>query len=127
MRAVRGAPLVAALFCFTTDAAGDPVAPVTTLIIRNVGEHTARVQVALGVTEPCDSSDNEMVFDAKVAPGETRMVPVGGVIACARHTSSWGDIDFVPSRWIYGGFVCLRHSTCYPNPRVPMRYDFIAE
>ena len=98
----------------------------TVAYVRNLGTAAARVQIALGHTTPCDSTDNQIVFDGTIAGGETRAIPMGdAVVACAHHTSANSTIDWQPSTWIRGGIRCRggRGGPCWRDPSVPMLFD----
>src|SRR5947209_6384429 len=119
MRLLLAAGFVALLASVAPPAHGDPP---TTLVVRNVGRQPTRVQIAIGDTLPCDSSDDHLVLDVTLEPGESRVLGVDAVKACARSTAPGSSIDWRPPAWIYGGFKCRRHVACWPDPSVVMRF-----
>jgi hypothetical protein len=121
MRAIHRAVVAAVLALGAGDARGDPP---NTLVLRNLGTQSSRVQVAVGSVTPCDSSENSLVFDGILQGGEVRTVPVYAVTLCAHHTSGGTTVDWGPSYWITGGLRCPRRRYCVPDPTVPIRYNF---
>jgi len=118
--------LLAALLFSTVLLASDArAAALTTVVIRNPGPKSSRVQLALGVTMPCDSRENRLVFDEVLAPGAVRTFAVDGVQACARNTAGGTTLDWLTSQFVYGGFRCRRRYACWPDPSVPMEYNAI--
>ncbi len=116
--------LALALACSGSGALGDAPTPV---IVHNYGLGTTRVQIAVGDTLPCDSSDNKLVFDGVLRPGDTRALAValGTVKVCARSTAPGTRLDWMPSQWRYGGVRCMgpRRRRCQADATVPIRVD----
>jgi hypothetical protein len=121
MRAWLG--ILTAAMIFATEARAD--AP-TTMYVTNYGAQPSRVQVAVGSTFPCDSSDNHLLLDAVLAPGERRTLFVNGIIVCARNTSGGSVLDWGPSQWLLGGYRCrTRKGPCWVDPSVPIVFDVL--
>jgi hypothetical protein len=119
-------PLLSGLFVAAMCLSADARASVpTTVVIRNPGPKSSRVQLALGATMPCDSAYNRLVFDEVLEPGAVRVFYVDAVQGCARNTSGGSTLDWVTSQFVYGGFRCRRKFACWPDPSVPMEFTAI--
>ena len=97
----------------------------TTVVVRNPGPQSSRVQVAIGFTMPCDSAYNRLVFDEVLEPGALRMFLVDAAQGCARNTSGGSTDNWLTSQLVYGGVRCKRKGSCFPDPNVPMEYTAI--
>jgi hypothetical protein len=119
---------VVALALFTVLTAGAPsadgadgVAPAP-VIISLSARGPVRVQVAEGVTTPCDSSNNRMLFDGAMAPGQNAWsTQIAGECVCVRWTSD----AFPRSDWSTPGLACrprvCRGRICRPAPDPAIR------
>jgi hypothetical protein len=126
MRRVFSAVLLAGTALLLTVGARDVCAAMpTTVVVRNPGPKSSRVQVALGATMPCDSAYNRLVFDEVLEPGATRAFVVDGAQGCARNTAGGTTDDWLTSQYVYGGVRCHRKGACFPDPNVPMLYTAI--
>jgi hypothetical protein len=56
------------------------------VLVTIVGHGSIRLRLAAGVTAPCDSSENRMIFDGWLAPG-TYTWETGANDVCYQHTS----------------------------------------
>ena len=54
-----------------------------------------RVQLSEGLTAPCDSGNNRMLFDGRLAAGTTFRTAIAGDCVCVRSTSA----SFPNSDW----------------------------
>ena len=126
MRRLLSVLLLAATALLVTSEASDVRAAIpTTVVVRNPGPKSSRIQVALGATMPCDSSYNRVVFDEVLEPGAERAFVVDGVQGCARNTAGGPTEDWLTSQFVYGGVRCRRNHPCLPDPSVPMLYAAI--
>jgi hypothetical protein len=104
----------------TTVAAADtrPPAPVF-VTMQSTGR--VRVQLAEGLTLPCDSGENRMLFDGTLGPNETAQSAIGGECVCVRHTTD----AFPRSGWSAPQLVCrpriCRGKRCWPAPDPTIR------
>ena len=118
--------LALALVCaIGSPAVADPPALV---LIRNHADHAVRVQIALGNTMPCDSSDNVMVLDEPVPGGGGRSQQVPADCVCARHTVGEWTTEFGPSLRYCGALRCTgsgRRRSCVRDPGQPILVDVI--
>lgn len=115
--------LAVALTCATvlTTAKGLHATEPAPLVVTMGGSGHLRVQVSEGLTAPCDSSSNRMLFDGRLGPGETFRASIGGDCVCIRHMSaSFPGVD-----WTTSGFVCrprICHGrVCRPAPDPTIR------
>lgn len=114
---------LAMLTCLASSALAD--SPSMALMVNHT-DHEVRVQLALGNTSPCDSSDNRIVFDGTVGAGEARSLPVGEDCVCARHTIGEWTTEFAPSLRVCGAVRCTgsgRGRSCVRDPSQPIRVD----
>ncbi len=100
-----------AIVMFAAGVAADPLAPV---VIEQRGRGRVRVQVAEGLTRPCDSLDNRMLLDGWLSEGEVRRGAIAGDCICVRHTSA----SFPRADWSQPGLACrprvCRGKVCRP-------------
>jgi hypothetical protein len=74
------------------------------IFVTIVGQGTIRLRIAAGITAPCDSSDNRMIFDGPVAAGRYRW-DTGAKDICYQHTtralpdSNWSESQVISTRW----------------------------
>jgi hypothetical protein len=67
------------------------------------GQTAIRLQLALGRTAPCDSSENRMMFDGMLAPGRYTF-ETGSEVVCYQYTSAsfpasgWSEPRVMPTR-----------------------------
>jgi hypothetical protein len=91
------------------------------VVVTVTGKRTLRVQVAEGRTLPCDSHDNQAVFNRRIAPGETVHASITGDCICMRHTTgSFGDAEWTPSGLVCRPRIC-RGRICRPAPDPTIR------
>jgi hypothetical protein len=70
------------------------------VFVTIVGQGVIRLRLAEGVTAPCDSSENRMLFDGRLGPGRYRW-DTGAMNVCFQHTSrALPDSDWSDSRII---------------------------
>lgn len=90
---------------------GSAPAPV---VVTQRGPARVRVQVSEGLTRPCDSSEDKMLFDGWLAHGETFRGAIEGDCVCIRHTRD----TFPNADWTTPGLAC-RPRTCVGKRCVP--------
>jgi hypothetical protein len=85
-------------------------------VVATVHGGDIRVQISEGLTRPCDSRDNRMLFDGRLKSGESFRGAIGGDCVCVRHTSS----RFPRVDWSESGLVCrpriCHGKICRPAP-----------
>jgi hypothetical protein len=70
------------------------------VFVTVVGKGHIRLRLAVGITAPCDSTENRMLFDGRLAPGRYRW-DTGAQDVCYQHTSgALPDSDWSVSRVI---------------------------
>lgn len=70
------------------------------VFVTIVGQGAIRIRLAAGVTAPCDSSENRMLFDGRLGPGRYQW-DTGATNVCYQHTSrALPDSDWSESRVI---------------------------
>jgi hypothetical protein len=79
----------------------------TPVVLTSASHVEVRVQLAEGLTAPCDSGNNRMLFDGRLAPGATFRASIASDCVCIRSTSS----SFPNSEWTTSGLKC-RPRTC---------------
>lgn len=77
---------------------------VSLLLIHNDDTHARRVQIAVGQIAPCDSPQDQLVFDETIAPQSTRGVALPAAMICGRNTSADSAINWDTSRVFPVGF-----------------------
>ena len=96
-RAVVALALAIAAFTGVQPAEAGADRPVFVTIM---GQGVIRLRLAAGVTAPCDSSENRMLFDGRIGPGTYRW-ETGARDICYQHTSgALPDSDWSESRVI---------------------------
>src|SRR4051794_15069732 len=91
-------PIVIALSLASTSLHARASAPV----VVTVRGAEIRVQVSEGLTRPCDSGNDRMLFDGRLKPGETFRGAITSDCICVRHTSpGFRDVD-----WSESGLIC---------------------
>ena len=93
----------------------------TPVVVTMGGGDRLRVQVSEGLTMPCDSSNNRMLFDDRLGPGETFRASIAGECVCLRHTTSpFRNVD-----WTTSGLACRKRvchgRVCRPAPDPTIR------
>lgn len=74
-----------------------PPPPPAPISVSMVGPKAVRVRVAIGVSMPCDSSNNGKLFDGKVEPGWSQTWVASAACVCIEQTYEsfpdvgWGD------------------------------------
>ena len=86
------------------------------VIVAMTGNAELRVQVSEGLTKPCDSENNRLLFDGRLKPGESFRTTIAGDCICVRHTSAaFREVD-----WTMSGLACRRRicqgRICRPAP-----------
>ncbi len=118
------ARFVAATACIgaivLTSAGSLATEPAPVVVTMN-GSARLRVQVSEGLTMPCDSLNNRMLFDGQLSPGETFRTTIGGECVCVRNTTSpFREVD-----WTTPGLVCRKRvchgRVCRPAPDPTIR------
>jgi hypothetical protein len=80
--------------------------------VRVTGQTAIRFRLALGWTAPCDSTENRMMFDGTLAPGQYTF-ETGSEVACYQYTfaafpnSEWSQPRVMPTRIRHGGPLTL--------------------
>jgi hypothetical protein len=64
------------------------------VFVTVTGQNAIGFRLALGVTAPCDSSENRMMFDGTLPPGQY-MFETASELVCYQYTSA----AFPPSDW----------------------------
>jgi hypothetical protein len=86
------------------------------VVVTSTSNVEVRVQVAEGVTAPCDSGSNRMLLDGRLPPGATFRAAIAGDCVCIRSTSS----SFPNAEWSTSGLKCrprtCRGRICRPAP-----------
>jgi hypothetical protein len=88
-----------AAICATGRAEAEADRPV---FVTVVGRGAIRLRIAAGVTAPCDSSENRMLFDGWVGPGRYRWETRASFV-CYQHTAGalreldWSESRLVPT------------------------------
>jgi hypothetical protein len=86
------------------------------VVVTSTSNVDVRVQLAEGLTAPCDSGNNRMLFDGRLAAGATFRSAIGGDCVCIRSTST----SFPNSEWSTSGLKCrprtCRGRVCRPAP-----------
>ena len=81
--------------------AGRPV------FVTIVGQGVIRLRLAVGITAPCNSSENRMLFDGRIGPGRYRW-DTGARDICYQHTSralpdsDWSESRVIPTTTRFG-------------------------
>jgi hypothetical protein len=87
-----------------------------TVVITSTSSVDVRVQLAEGITSPCDSGNNRMLLDGRLAAGTTFRAAIAGDCVCIRSTSA----SFPNSEWSTSGLKCrpraCRGRICRPAP-----------
>jgi hypothetical protein len=86
------------------------------VVVTSTSSVELRVQVAEGLTAPCDSGNNRMLLDGRLPPGATFRATIAGDCVCIRSTSA----SFPNSDWTPSGLKCrpriCRGRVCRPAP-----------
>ena len=87
-----------------------------------------RVQVSEGVTMPCDSFDDRMIFDGMLGPNESYRSSIASRCVCVRHTTdSFPRIEWRTSQLACRPVYCPNgHGhRCYPasDPTIRVSLD----
>jgi hypothetical protein len=86
------------------------------VVVTSTSDVDVRVQLAEGVTAPCDSGNNRMLLDARLPAGATFRAAIAGDCVCIRSTSA----SFPNSDWSTSGLKCrpriCRGRICRPAP-----------
>ncbi len=86
------------------------------VVVTSTSNVAVRVQLSEGLTAPCDSANNRMLLDGRLAPGATFRAAIGGDCVCIRSTSA----AFPNSDWSTPGLKCrrrvCRNRVCRPAP-----------
>jgi hypothetical protein len=114
VRIAAGALLATA---YATAASGlranESAAPV---VLTSASRVEVRVQIAEGLVAPCDSGNNRMLLDGRLAAGATFRTSITGDCVCVRSTSA----SFPNSDWSTSGLKCrpriCRNKVCRPAP-----------
>jgi hypothetical protein len=91
-----------AIAAFTAPAGAD-AGDDRPVFVTVVGQGTIRLRLAVGVTAPCDSTENRMLFDGRIRRGNYRW-GTGAQDICYQYTSSalpdsdWSVSQVVPTR-----------------------------
>lgn len=113
MRIATGLSVATALATASSGLRASESAPV---VLTSASSVEVRVQLAEGLTAPCDSGNNRMLFDGRLAPGATFRASIGGDCVCIRSTSA----SFPNSKWTTSGLKCrprtCRGRVCRPAP-----------
>ena len=87
-----------------------------TVVVAMAGNAEVRVQVSEGLTKPCDSENNRLLFDGRLKPGESFRTTIASDCICVRHTSA----AFRRVDWTMSGLACRRRicqgRICRPAP-----------
>ena len=88
----------------------------TPVVLTSASSVEVLVQLAEGLTAPCDSGNNRMLLDGPLAPGATFRASIAGDCVCIRSTSA----SFPRSDWTTSGLKCrprtCRGRVCRPAP-----------
>ena len=102
MRAVRFALCLASIGAVALTATGLGASEPAAVVVTVGSSGPRRVQISEGLTAPCDSGQNRMLFEGRLAAGETFRGNVGGDCICIRNTfGAFRDVDRTVS-----GFAC---------------------
>jgi hypothetical protein len=86
------------------------------VVLTSTSDVEVRVQLAEGLTTPCDSGNNRMLLDGRLPPGATFRTAIAGDCVCIRSTSA----SFPNSDWSTSGLKCrprtCRGRVCRPAP-----------
>jgi hypothetical protein len=91
-----------AIAAFTASAGAD-AGDDRPIFVTVVGQGTIRLRLAVGVTAPCDSTENRMLFDERIGRGKYRW-ETGAKDICYQYTSralpdsDWSVSRVVPTR-----------------------------
>jgi hypothetical protein len=72
------------------------------VFVTVVGQGIIRLRLAVGITAPCDSSENRMLFDGRIGAGRYRW-DTGARNVCYQHTSralpdsDWSESQVIPT------------------------------
>jgi hypothetical protein len=93
--------LAAVLGIVVTFAGGDANAAADyPVFVTVVGHGAVRFRLALGITAPCDSSENRMLFDGWVGVGRYEWI-TGVRTICIQHTfGALREVDWTESRLV---------------------------
>ena len=98
----RAVVVALALAAFTTSTHADAGAD-RPVFVTLVGRGVIRLRLAAGITAPCDSSENRMIFDGPIGPGRYRW-DTGASDVCFQHTSrslpdsEWSESQVLSTR-----------------------------
>ena len=110
---VASAVLVMSITLMPSTLRASESAPV---IVSMGGAAELRVQVSEGLTKPCDSENNRLLFDGRLKPGESFRTTIASDCICVRHTSA----AFRRVDWTMSGLACRRRicqgRICRPAP-----------
>lgn len=113
VRIASGVLLASAI---TTTVSGLRANESAAVVITSTSSVDVRVQLAEGVTAPCDSSNNRMLLDGRLAAGATFRTAIAGYCVCIRFTSA----SFPNTEWSTSGLKCrprvCRGRVCRPAP-----------
>ncbi len=86
------------------------------VVVTSASRVDLRVQISEGLTSPCDSGNDRMLFDGRLAAGTTFRTAIAGDCVCIRSTSP----SFPNSDWSTPGLKCrpkiCRGRVCRPAP-----------
>jgi len=86
------------------------------VVVASASRVDLRVQIAEGITAPCDSGNDRLLFDGRLPAGATFRTAIAGECVCIRSTSA----SFPNSDWSTPGLKCrpkiCRGRVCRPAP-----------
>jgi hypothetical protein len=113
--------LVAGALLPTEVRAQAPAIVPVVIAIVGAGRVAVRVQIAAGMTTPCDSTDDHMLVDRRLTAGAVWLGSTAAECVCIRNTSeTFSRTDWSPSRLACRPRVC-RGKRCYPAPDQTIR------
>ena len=93
--------LAVAAFTAVVGAEAETDRPVFVTI---AGQGVISLRLAAGITAPCDSSENRLLFDGRIGPGRYRW-DTGARDVCYQHTSralpdsDWSESRVISTTW----------------------------
>lgn len=93
--------LVCAMVGVTVGASAAETSPAP-VVVTMQSRGRVRVQVSEGLTMPCDSADNRMIFDTTLGPDEQLKTSIKSQCVCVRHTTD----SFPRGEWTTSRLVC---------------------
>ena len=86
------------------------------VVVTSTSRVDLRVQISEGLTAPCDSGNDQMLFDGRLPAGATFRTAIAGDCVCIRSTNA----SFPNSDWSTPGLKCrpriCRGRVCRPAP-----------